>query len=111
MEKAREKTNESVREAVKVVLFVVTNVDIGQNSDFAPHCLGIFPTYEAAKTFVKEDIFDFKDDLYNNFGEEPDTDYEKFVCQTVDGMYGSQWSIDEVEMDPIIPGRGYPKEF
>ncbi len=75
-------------------IFIVTSVDCGEDSDYIPHCLGIFNTKVEAKKYVKKMIDEFVSAANKMDIEVDNKDY--FVVVN-NGQYANKWNIDELE--------------
>lgn len=75
--------------------YVVTVVSIGLESDFVPHCIGIFDSNEEAVIAIQKDMNDMIENAQ-------DMDYElddiSYVFRTTDGNYGAVWNNEEIEI-------------
>lgn len=75
--------------------YVVTVVDIGLESNFVPHCLGIFNSNEEA-------VLAIQNDMKSMIECAQDMDYElddlNYVFRTTDRNYGAVWNNEEIEI-------------
>lgn len=75
--------------------YVVTVVDIGMESNFVPHCIGIYDTNKEAVAVVQKDM---KNMVVSAQDMEYELDDISYVFRTTDGNYGAVWNIDEIDM-------------
>ena len=75
--------------------YVVTVVDIGLESNFVPHCIGVFDSNEEA-------VLEIQKDMKNMAESAQDMEYEfddvNYVFRTTDGNYGAVWNNEEIEI-------------
>lgn len=91
---------------MKIKKFLVITVDVSDTSDHKGYVQKTYDSKASAEEYVASDMEQFIEDAN---GMELDVDWSKKSISTLDGMYGCEWNIEEIEID--VPEKTYADEL